>query len=152
MAKQYAGISNHKGETSGIFICKGHPECVQAVITPGRMEKRQNGRRIKGPGEPGFTLTCQVVALSASPLSFFRKDPVCPRRIGIQHIKLHLPPRLPPFSGLSHILHIRRWGFAYKTLGFCWVKRCRKQTDKWFWGLGFWTRANPEMCLIATRR
>ena len=59
MAKQYAGISNHKGETSGIFICKGHPECVQAVITPGRMEKRQNGRRIKGPGEPGFTLTCQ---------------------------------------------------------------------------------------------
>ena len=46
---------------------------------------------------------------------------------------------------------LRRWGFTYKTLGFCWVKRCRKQTDKWFWGLGFWTRANPEICLIATR-
>jgi len=46
---------------------------------------------------------------------------------------------------------IRRWGFTYKTLGFCWVKRCKKQTDKWFWGLGFWTRANPELCLIATR-
>ena len=46
---------------------------------------------------------------------------------------------------------LRCWGFTYKTLGFCWVKRCRKQTDKWFWGLGFWTRANPEICLIATR-
>lgn len=46
---------------------------------------------------------------------------------------------------------IRRWGFTYKTLGFCWVKRNRKQTDKWFWGLGFWTRANPELCLIATK-
>lgn len=46
---------------------------------------------------------------------------------------------------------IRRWGFTYKTLGFCWVKRCKKQTDKWFWGLGFWTRANPELCLIATK-
>ena len=46
---------------------------------------------------------------------------------------------------------IRRWGFTYKTLGFCWVKRCRKQTDKWFWGLGFWTRANPELCLIASK-
>ena len=46
---------------------------------------------------------------------------------------------------------IQRWGFTYKTLGFCWVKRCRKQTDKWFWGLGFWTRANPEICLIATK-
>lgn len=46
---------------------------------------------------------------------------------------------------------IRRWGFTYKTLGFCWVKRCRKQTDRWFWGLGFWTRANPELCLLATK-
>lgn len=46
---------------------------------------------------------------------------------------------------------IRRWGFTYKTLGFCWVKRCKKQTYKWFWGLGFWTRANPELCLIATK-
>lgn len=46
---------------------------------------------------------------------------------------------------------IRRWGFTYKTLGFCWVKRCRKQQEKWFWGLGFWTRANPELCLIATK-
>ncbi|MEG0049578.1 MAG: MT-A70 family methyltransferase [Clostridia bacterium] len=46
---------------------------------------------------------------------------------------------------------IKRWGFAYKTLGFCWVKRCKKQTDKWFWGLGFWTRANPELCIIATK-
>ncbi len=46
---------------------------------------------------------------------------------------------------------IRRWGFTYKTLGFCLVKRCRKQQEKWFWGLGFWTRANPELCLIATK-
>lgn len=46
---------------------------------------------------------------------------------------------------------IRRWGFTYKTLGFCWVKRCRKQQEKWFWGLGFWTRASPELCLIATK-
>lgn len=46
---------------------------------------------------------------------------------------------------------IKRWGFVYKTIGFCWVKRCKKQTDKWFWGLGFWTRANSELCLIATK-
>lgn len=59
MAKQYAGVTNHKGQTSGVFICKGHPECVRAVLTPGRMEKRQNGRRVKEEGEPSFTLTCQ---------------------------------------------------------------------------------------------
>lgn len=46
---------------------------------------------------------------------------------------------------------IAEWGFTYKTLGFCWVKRNKKQTDTWFWGLGFWTRSNPELCLIATK-
>lgn len=30
---------------------------VQPVLAPDRMNKRQNGRRIKGPGEPMFTLT-----------------------------------------------------------------------------------------------
>lgn len=58
-ARQYAGVSNHKGETSGVFLCHGSPDCVRAVITPNREEKRQNGRRIKNPGEPGFCLTAQ---------------------------------------------------------------------------------------------
>lgn len=29
------------------------------VLTPDRLEKRQNGRRIKNEGEPAFTLTSQ---------------------------------------------------------------------------------------------
>lgn len=58
-ARQYSGIGNHRGETSGVFLCHGHPDCVMAVITPDRMEKRQNGRRFKEPGEPSFTLTTQ---------------------------------------------------------------------------------------------
>lgn len=45
---------------------------------------------------------------------------------------------------------IRAWGFKYKTCAFNWVKRCRK-SDKWHWGLGFWTRANSEVCLLATK-
>jgi N6-adenosine-specific RNA methylase IME4 len=45
---------------------------------------------------------------------------------------------------------IRRWGFRYKTAAFVWVKRNRK-TPSWFWGLGNWTRSNPEVCLLATR-
>jgi len=35
------------------------PKVVQAVLTPDREEKRQNGRRMKEPGEPMFTLTAQ---------------------------------------------------------------------------------------------
>ena len=44
---------------------------------------------------------------------------------------------------------IRRWGFTYKTAAFVWVKRNRK-SPSWFWGMGNWTRANPEVCLRAT--
>ncbi|QAA32750.1 MT-A70 family methyltransferase [Clostridium manihotivorum] len=51
---------------------------------------------------------------------------------------------------ITGIETIKRWGFTYKTLGFCWVKR-NKKSPSWFWGLGFWTRANPEICIIATR-
>lgn len=45
---------------------------------------------------------------------------------------------------------IKRWGFNYKTCAFNWVKR-NKKMDSWFWGLGFWTRSNSEICLLATR-
>ncbi|MFO1074849.1 MAG: MT-A70 family methyltransferase [Geminicoccaceae bacterium] len=51
---------------------------------------------------------------------------------------------------------LRAWGFTYKTVGFYWVKLNKGKTPPWqerdlFTGMGFWTRANPEMCLLATR-
>ena len=45
---------------------------------------------------------------------------------------------------------INAWGFKYKTCGFTWVKR-NKVSDTWFLGLGHWTRANAEICLIAVK-
>lgn len=42
------------------------------------------------------------------------------------------------------------WGFTYKTVAFTWVKR-NKKSPSWFWGMGNWTRANAELCLLATR-
>jgi DNA (cytosine-5)-methyltransferase 1 len=41
------------GSNSGVFVC------ARAVLTPDRLNKRQNGRRFKECGEPSFTLTCQ---------------------------------------------------------------------------------------------
>ena len=52
-ARQNAGISNRKGEHSGIFI-EDEP---RAVLTPERETVRQQGRRIKDINEPMFTLT-----------------------------------------------------------------------------------------------
>jgi len=45
---------------------------------------------------------------------------------------------------------IEAWGFEYKTVGFYWVKS-NSAKDGFFTGLGYWTRANPEQCLLATR-
>ena len=45
---------------------------------------------------------------------------------------------------------IKAWGFTYKTIAFNWVKR-NKVADTWFWGMGKWTRANSEICLLATK-
>jgi N6-adenosine-specific RNA methylase IME4 len=45
---------------------------------------------------------------------------------------------------------IKAWGFEYKTVGFYWVKHNRSG-EGFFTGLGYWTRANPEQCLLATR-
>ena len=48
---------------------------------------------------------------------------------------------------------IRAWGFEYKTVGLCWVKlnKSPKHDAHFFVGMGYWTRANPELCLLATR-
>lgn len=42
------------------------------------------------------------------------------------------------------------WGFTYKTLGFVWLKRT-STASTWHMGLGYYTRANSEPCLLFTR-
>jgi N6-adenosine-specific RNA methylase IME4 len=52
---------------------------------------------------------------------------------------------------------ITKWGFTYKTCGFCWIKAHAQQVEMFKseipdqMGLGYWTRANSEVCLLATR-
>jgi len=45
---------------------------------------------------------------------------------------------------------IKAWDFRFKTVGFYWVKENIKSVG-FFAGLGYYTRANPEQCLLATR-
>jgi N6-adenosine-specific RNA methylase IME4 len=51
---------------------------------------------------------------------------------------------------------IAAWGFTYKTRAFCWAKTNKEpgpalDDATWFKGMGFWTRANPEDCWLATK-
>jgi N6-adenosine-specific RNA methylase IME4 len=45
---------------------------------------------------------------------------------------------------------IEKWGFEYKTVAFNWFKK-NKIKNSFFWGMGFWSRSNSEICLLATR-
>ncbi len=52
---------------------------------------------------------------------------------------------------------IESWGFTYKTCGFDWMKAHAGQIEMFRddadvqVGMGYWTRANSEPCLLATR-
>ena len=45
---------------------------------------------------------------------------------------------------------INAWGFTFKTVAFVWLKQ-NKKAKTWFYGMGFWTRSNAEICLLATK-
>ena len=42
---------------------------------------------------------------------------------------------------------LRAWGFRYTTVAFTWAKRTRKGRG-WHMSTGYYTRANPETCLL----
>lgn len=55
LARYNKGQPNRPAECSGVLTRVK----VMPILTPDRLEKRQNGRRIKNEGEPSFTLTSQ---------------------------------------------------------------------------------------------
>lgn len=97
-ARYSKGIANHKAEVSGVAIkvigevnssqdgkvlgidgiakchSAGHnnnPKIALPVLTPDRVEKRQNGRRFKDNGEPMFTLTrADIHGVAIEPTGF----------------------------------------------------------------------------------
>ncbi|NOY72942.1 MAG: DNA methyltransferase [Gammaproteobacteria bacterium] len=54
----------------------------------------------------------------------------------------------PPF--LEDCFQVAKaWGFTYKTKAFCWIKHTEKAKEHF--GMGNWTRANSEDCLLFTK-
>lgn len=55
------------------------------------------------------------------------------------------------FPNLQEALDvIKAWGFTYKTLGFSWIKT-NKNNGKPFFGIGYYTKSNCEVCLIGVK-
>lgn len=69
-------------------------------------------------------------------------------RIADENCILFLWITMPKLNEVFEV--IDSWGFKYKTNAFTWVKK-NKKSDSWFWGMGNWTRANAELCLLAIK-
>lgn len=61
---------------------------------------------------------------------------------------LFLWATFPNLQGALQV--IREWGFQYKTLGFSWIKT-NKKDGKPFFGIGYYTKSNCEVCLMGVR-
>ena len=50
----------------------------------------------------------------------------------------------------THVEIIKAWGFTPSTAAFVWIKK-NAGGDGLHTGMGYWTRANSEVCLLATK-
>jgi N6-adenosine-specific RNA methylase IME4 len=82
--------------------------------------------------------TSSVAAIKALPIAALSAD----------NCALFLWCVMPELPGALEV--IKAWGFDYKTVAYVWVKQNRHGAGL-FTGMGYWTRANAEMVLLATR-
>lgn len=86
-------------------------------------------------------------------LDELKKIPV--EQLAADDCALFLWAVMPELPGALEVM--RAWGFEYKTAGFTWVKTTENaggialNGDGLHWGMGYWTRANAELCLFGTR-
>lgn len=123
------------------FSAKGRDRCPDAPLT--RNESRQNN-----PARHYDTM--DLATIKALPVAdVAAKDSVL--------LMWAVDPLLPAAIEVG-----RAWGFTYKTIAFVWAKERRVTSsrgdafddpdEKRFpMGTGYWTRANPELCLLFTR-
>jgi N6-adenosine-specific RNA methylase IME4 len=109
---------------------RDHPR-RSALVVPGQRQRRQAGC---GPQVPALSLP-EICALDVRGIA----APNC-------LLALWWVPPMPEEA----LEVVRAWGFTLKTMkGFTWHKTTKH--GKSHFGMGNWTRANTEDCLIAVR-
>jgi len=122
------------------FSAKGRDRCPDGVS---RNQQRQNSPEkhyATMPLEDIKALPVAPVAARDCVLLMWAVDPMIPEALEVG----------------------KAWGFKFKTVGFYWAKQRREgsrrhllheEPDRKMFpmGTGYWTRANPETCLLFTR-
>lgn len=123
------------------FSAKGRDRCPDAPLS--RNESRQNNPErhyATMPLQEIMDLNVSDVAADNSILFMWAIDSMLPEALAVG----------------------RAWGFEYKTVAFYWAKMRREGSTRHLlhpepahklfpMGTGYWTRSNPEQCLLFTR-
>ena len=98
---------------------------------------RYDNKRVRGGAEKHYR-TMGMAEICALPVA-----DIC-----AEDCTLFLWATFPQFPEVLRVME--SWGFRYKTVAFVWLKQNRKSPG-WFYGLGFWTRGNAEVCLLGVK-
>lgn len=100
-------------------------------------DKRSSHKRISGGAEVHYP-TMSINDIKELPVGDFTDD----------NCMLFLWATFPNLQEALDV--IAAWGFTYKTLGFSWIKT-NKNNGKPFFGIGYYTKSNCEVCLIGVK-
>jgi N6-adenosine-specific RNA methylase IME4 len=106
--------------------------------------KRRSAERHYKPGSSGEA-SQSIDELKQMPIS----------KLAADNCALFLWAVCPGFPGASEVM--KAWGFDYQDAAFVWVKLTKRSTGitaegkGLHWGMGYWTRANIEPCLLGIR-
>lgn len=123
------------------YSAKGRDRCPDGPVTRGRQRQNRPERHYATmPLDEIAALPVARVAAKDAVLFMWAVDPMIPQALEVG----------------------RAWGFTFKTPAFYWIKTRREHSTRanlhtepehklFPMGTGYWTRANPEICLLFTR-
>ncbi len=99
-------------------------------------------------GPNGKVLSAPDTHYDTSTVEQIMKLPVA--ALATDHCALLLWCTWPHIASGTHVAVIEAWGFKPSTAGFVWVKS-NTDSEGLRTGMGYWTRSNSEICLLATK-
>lgn len=98
---------------------------------------KMNGKHGMIRGAESFYSTMKLKDIAVLPVNYIAED----------NAILFIWTTMPFLNKVFSI--IEKWGFTYKTCGYCWIKKTKN--NKVHLGMGHYTRGNAELCLIAIK-
>lgn len=105
---------------------------------PWRYNARNNKNTKFGGGAGGHYDTMSIEEIKALPI----------KNICADNCAIFLWVTFPYLD--KHIEVLKAWGFEYKTVAFTWVKT-NKNNNNPFFGIGYYTKSNAEICLLGIK-